>query len=33
VTVIDEAGADVWPRLSKDQVAAKLAAKIAEALA
>ena len=33
VTVIDEAGADAWPRLSKDQVAAKLAAKIAEALA
>ncbi|PTX54438.1 phosphopantothenoylcysteine decarboxylase/phosphopantothenate--cysteine ligase [Litoreibacter ponti] len=33
VTVISDAGADSWPRLSKDQVAAKLAAKIAEALA
>ncbi len=32
VTVISDQGADAWPRLSKDQVAAKLAAKIAEAL-
>lgn len=32
VTVITDDGADVWPRLGKDQVAAKLAAKIAEAL-
>jgi phosphopantothenoylcysteine decarboxylase/phosphopantothenate--cysteine ligase len=33
VTVISDDGVDVWPRLSKDQVAAKIAAKIAEALA
>ena len=33
VTVISKDGADPWPRMSKDQVAAKLAAKIAEALA
>jgi phosphopantothenoylcysteine decarboxylase/phosphopantothenate--cysteine ligase len=32
VTVINQDGADVWPRMEKDQVAAKLAAKIAEAL-
>ncbi len=32
VTLITEDGADAWPRLSKDQVAAKLAVKIAEAL-
>ncbi len=32
VTLITKDGADAWPRLSKDQVAAKLAAKIAEAL-
>ena len=32
VTVIDAAGAESWPRLSKDQVARKLAARIAEAL-
>ncbi len=32
VTLITKDGADTWPRLSKDQVAAKLAAKIAEAL-
>ncbi len=33
VTVITEDGADVWPRMGKDQVAQKLAAKIAETLA
>jgi len=33
VTIISGEGAEVWPRLTKDQVAAKLAAKIAEALA
>lgn len=33
VTVISEAGADVWPRMSKDQVARKLAEKIANHLA
>ena len=33
VTIISDAGADVWPRLSKEQVAMKIAAKIAEALA
>ena len=33
VTVISDAGADTWPRMSKDQVAARLAARIAEALA
>ena len=32
VTIIDEHGAESWPRLSKDQVAKKLAARIAEAL-
>jgi phosphopantothenoylcysteine decarboxylase/phosphopantothenate--cysteine ligase len=33
VTIISEGGAEAWPRLTKDQVAAKIAAKIAEALA
>ncbi|SDX14874.1 bifunctional phosphopantothenoylcysteine decarboxylase/phosphopantothenate--cysteine ligase CoaBC [Litoreibacter albidus] len=33
VTIISDAGADVWPRLNKEQVAMKIAAKIAEALA
>jgi phosphopantothenoylcysteine decarboxylase/phosphopantothenate--cysteine ligase len=33
VTVITEAGADSWPRMDKDMVANRLAAKIAEALA
>ena len=33
VTVISEAGAEVWPRMAKDAVARKLALKIAEALA
>ncbi len=33
VTLITEAGADPWPRLSKDAVAARLAARVAEALA
>jgi phosphopantothenoylcysteine decarboxylase/phosphopantothenate--cysteine ligase len=33
VTVISADGAEEWPRMSKDQVAAKLAAKVAEALA
>jgi len=32
VILISDHGADVWPRMSKDQVAARLAAKIAEAL-
>jgi phosphopantothenoylcysteine decarboxylase/phosphopantothenate--cysteine ligase len=32
VTVIDQNGSESWPRLSKDQVARKLAARIAEAL-
>jgi len=32
VTVIDGDGADSWPRMSKDDVAAKLAARIAQAL-
>ena len=32
VTVIDAKGADAWPRMSKDQVASRLAARIAEAL-
>jgi phosphopantothenoylcysteine decarboxylase / phosphopantothenate---cysteine ligase len=32
VTLISDEGADSWPRMGKDQVAAKLAAKIAEAL-
>jgi phosphopantothenoylcysteine decarboxylase/phosphopantothenate--cysteine ligase len=33
VTLISDAGADVWPRMGKDAVALKLAARIAEALA
>jgi phosphopantothenoylcysteine decarboxylase / phosphopantothenate---cysteine ligase len=33
VTLISEDGAESWPRMGKDQVAAKLAAKIAKALA
>ncbi|MBV7408591.1 bifunctional phosphopantothenoylcysteine decarboxylase/phosphopantothenate--cysteine ligase CoaBC [Maritimibacter sp. DP1N21-5] len=33
VTLISEDGADVWPRMGKDEVARKLAARIAEALA
>ncbi len=33
VTLITAKGAEDWPRMSKDQVAAKLAAAIAEALA
>ena len=33
VTVIDADGADAWPRATKDQVARRLAARIAEALA
>jgi phosphopantothenoylcysteine decarboxylase / phosphopantothenate---cysteine ligase len=33
VVVISEGGADVWPRMSKGDVARKLAARIAEALA
>ncbi|WP_425091732.1 bifunctional phosphopantothenoylcysteine decarboxylase/phosphopantothenate--cysteine ligase CoaBC [Tropicimonas sp. S265A] len=33
VTLITEDGAEVWPRMGKDAVAAKLAARIAEALA
>jgi phosphopantothenoylcysteine decarboxylase/phosphopantothenate--cysteine ligase len=32
VTVIDDTGADAWPRMSKDQVARQLAARIAAAL-
>ncbi len=32
VTIIDEQGAETWPRLSKDEVARKLAARIAGAL-
>ncbi len=32
VTLITEAGAESWPRMAKDQVAAKIAARIAEAL-
>jgi phosphopantothenoylcysteine decarboxylase/phosphopantothenate--cysteine ligase len=32
VTVITEAGAEVWPRMGKDAVAQKLAARIAAAL-
>jgi len=32
VTLISAVGAESWPRMSKDQVAARLAAKIAEAL-
>ena len=33
VTVIDEAGAESWPRMAKDEVARRLAARIAGALA
>jgi phosphopantothenoylcysteine decarboxylase/phosphopantothenate--cysteine ligase len=33
VTLISEAGAEVWPRMGKDAVARRLAARIAEALA
>jgi len=33
VTVIDAGGAETWPRMSKDDVARRLAGKIAEALA
>ncbi|MDJ1007641.1 MAG: bifunctional phosphopantothenoylcysteine decarboxylase/phosphopantothenate--cysteine ligase CoaBC [Paracoccaceae bacterium] len=33
VTIIDAGGADAWPRMSKDDVARRLAAKIAGALA
>jgi phosphopantothenoylcysteine decarboxylase/phosphopantothenate--cysteine ligase len=33
VTVIDAGGAEQWPRASKREVAARLAARIAEALA
>jgi phosphopantothenoylcysteine decarboxylase / phosphopantothenate---cysteine ligase len=32
VTLISEAGAESWPRMSKDAVARRLAARIAEAL-
>ncbi|MBV0913950.1 bifunctional phosphopantothenoylcysteine decarboxylase/phosphopantothenate--cysteine ligase CoaBC [Anianabacter salinae] len=32
VTIITEGGADAWPRMTKDEVARKLAARIAEAL-
>ena len=32
VTVITEAGAEVWPRMGKDEVAGKLALRIGEAL-
>jgi phosphopantothenoylcysteine decarboxylase/phosphopantothenate--cysteine ligase len=32
VTLITDAGAEVWPRMGKDEVARKLAARIAEAL-
>jgi len=32
VVVISDSGADVWPRMGKDQVAQRLAAAIAEAL-
>ncbi|MGL4235949.1 phosphopantothenoylcysteine decarboxylase domain-containing protein, partial [Tabrizicola sp.] len=33
VVLITEAGAEAWPRMSKDEVARRLAARIAEALA
>ncbi len=33
VTLISDKGADVWPRLPKDEVARRLARKIADALA
>ena len=32
VTIIDEAGAESWPRMSKDVVARRLAARIADHL-
>ena len=32
VTLISDAGAEAWPELTKDQVAARLVAKITEAL-
>jgi phosphopantothenoylcysteine decarboxylase/phosphopantothenate--cysteine ligase len=32
VTLISSEGVDVWPRMGKDEVAARLAARIAEAL-
>ncbi|NOR31641.1 MAG: bifunctional phosphopantothenoylcysteine decarboxylase/phosphopantothenate synthase, partial [Sulfitobacter sp.] len=32
VTVISDDGAEEWPRMSKDQVAKQLAARIADAL-
>ena len=32
VTVIDDDGTDSWPRATKDQVARRLAARIADAL-
>jgi phosphopantothenoylcysteine decarboxylase / phosphopantothenate---cysteine ligase len=32
VTVISDAGAEVWPRMAKDAVAQKLAARISDAL-
>jgi len=33
VTVIDETGAESWPRATKEQVARRLAGRIADALA
>jgi phosphopantothenoylcysteine decarboxylase/phosphopantothenate--cysteine ligase len=33
VTLISEAGAEEWPRMAKDEVARRLAARVAEALA
>jgi phosphopantothenoylcysteine decarboxylase / phosphopantothenate---cysteine ligase len=33
VTILDAKGADEWPRLPKDEVARRLATRIAEALA
>ncbi len=33
VTLITAEGAETWPRMSKDEVARRLAARIAEALA
>ncbi len=32
VTLISDAGAETWPRMAKDEVATRLAARIAEAL-
>ncbi|MDD9978008.1 MAG: bifunctional phosphopantothenoylcysteine decarboxylase/phosphopantothenate synthase, partial [Boseongicola sp.] len=32
VTIIDKDGSDAWPRMTKEQVARKLAARISEAL-